>query len=59
MAGVSTSTVPLSIRKLQSDGGFNHPIRSLGYLAAGTFEPGGELDELLAFTYAEHRRDLA
>src|SRR6266568_754685 len=35
------------------------PIRSLDDLAADTFESDAELAEFLAFTYAEHHRDLA
>lgn len=34
------------------------PIRSLDELAADTFESDEELQEFLAFTYAERRRDL-
>jgi hypothetical protein len=35
------------------------PIRSLDELAADTFESDAELEEFLAFTYAERHRDLA
>lgn len=35
------------------------PIRSLDDLAADTFESEEELEEFLAFTYAERHRDLA
>ncbi|WP_045875868.1 hypothetical protein [Pseudofrankia sp. DC12] len=35
------------------------PIRSLDDLAADTFDSDEELDEFLAFTYAERRRDVA
>jgi hypothetical protein len=35
------------------------PIRSLDNLAADTFESDDELEEFLAFTYAERHRDLA
>jgi hypothetical protein len=35
------------------------PIRSLDDLAADTFESDDELEEFLAFTYAERHRDLA
>jgi len=35
------------------------PIRSLDDLAADTFESDEELEEFLAFTYAERHRDLA
>jgi hypothetical protein len=35
------------------------PIRSLDELAADTFESDVELEEFLAFTYAERHRDLA
>ena len=34
------------------------PIRSLDELAADTFESDEEVEEFLAFTYAERRRDL-
>ena len=34
------------------------PIRSLDDLAADTFESDEELEEFLAFTYAERRRDI-
>lgn len=36
-----------------------HPIRSLDDLTADTFESDEELEEFLAFTYAERHRDLA
>jgi hypothetical protein len=35
------------------------PIRSLDDLAAHTFESDEELEEFLAFTYAERHRDVA
>jgi hypothetical protein len=35
------------------------PVRSLDDLAADTFESDEELEEFLAFTYAERHRDLA
>jgi hypothetical protein len=35
------------------------PIRSLKDLTAGTFESDEELEDFLAFTYAERHRDLA
>ena len=35
------------------------PIRSLEDLTADTFESDEELDDFLAFTYAERHRDLA
>jgi len=35
------------------------PIKSLDDLMAGTFESDQELEEFLAFTYAERRRDLS
>ena len=35
------------------------PIRSLDELAADTFESDEEVEEFLAFTYAERHRDLA
>jgi hypothetical protein len=35
------------------------PIRSLDDLAPDTFESDDELEEFLAFTYAERHRDLA
>jgi hypothetical protein len=34
------------------------PIRSLDDLTADTFESDEELDEFLAFTYAERHRDI-
>jgi len=34
------------------------PIQSMDELRADTFESDEELDEFLAFTYAERRRDL-
>ncbi|MGW2635658.1 hypothetical protein [Streptomyces sp. NPDC001348] len=35
------------------------PIRSLDDLSADTFESDQELEEFLAFTYAERHRDVA
>jgi len=35
------------------------PIRSLDDLAADTFESDAELDDFLAFTYAERHRELS
>jgi len=35
------------------------PVESLDDLAADTFESDQELEEFLAFTYAERHRDLA
>ncbi len=35
------------------------PLRSLDELAADTFESDQEMEEFLAFTYAERHRDLA
>jgi hypothetical protein len=35
------------------------PIQSLDDLMADTFESDEELEDFLAFTYAEHHRDLA
>ena len=35
------------------------PIRSLDDLAADTFESDKQLEEFLAFTYAERHRDMA
>jgi hypothetical protein len=35
------------------------PIHSLDELAADTFESDEELEEFLAFTYAERHRDVA
>jgi hypothetical protein len=35
------------------------PIRSVDDLAADTFESDEELEDFLAFTYAERHRDLA
>lgn len=37
----------------------SRPLRSLDELAADTFESDQELEEFLAFTYAERHRDLA
>lgn len=36
-----------------------HPQGSLDNLAADTFDSDEELDEFLAFAYAERRRDVA
>ncbi len=37
----------------------SRPLRSLDELTADTFETDQELEEFLAFTYAERHRDLA
>jgi hypothetical protein len=37
----------------------SRPVQSLDELAADTFESDRELEEFLAFTYAERHRDLA
>lgn len=34
------------------------PVRAVGELAADVFESDKELEEFLAFTYSERRRDL-
>jgi hypothetical protein len=55
----SFSTHPsLSIEQLLAAKN-TQPIRSLDELAADTFESDQELEEFLAFTYAERHRDLA
>jgi hypothetical protein len=48
----------LSVTQLLAAKG-TRPIRSLDELAADTFESDEELEEFLAFTYAERHRDLA
>lgn len=48
----------LSVAQLLAAKG-TRPIRSLDELAADTFESDEELEEFLAFTYAERHRDLA
>ena len=47
----------LSVTQLLAAKG-TRPIRSLDELAADTFESDEELEEFLAFTYAERHRDL-
>ncbi|MEX5711940.1 hypothetical protein AB1484_27505 [Parafrankia sp. FMc6] len=49
---------PVTVEELLAAKG-TQPIRSLDDLAADTFDSDGELDEFLAFTYAERRRDVA
>ncbi|MET7294837.1 hypothetical protein ABZS79_22360 [Streptomyces griseoloalbus] len=48
----------LSVEELLA-GKNTQPIRSLDDLAADTFESDEELEEFLAFTYAERHRDVA
>jgi hypothetical protein len=48
----------LSVTQLLAAKG-TRPIRSLDELAADTFESDEELEEFLAFTYAERHRDSA
>ncbi|MEU2878357.1 MULTISPECIES: hypothetical protein [unclassified Streptomyces] len=48
----------LSVEKLLAAKN-TQPIRSLDDLAADTFESDEELEEFLAFTYAERHRDIA
>lgn len=48
----------LSVAQLLSSR-HTQPIRSVDELAAETFESDEELDDFLAFTYAERHRDLA
>lgn len=48
----------LSVEEMLTAKG-TQPIRSLDDLAADTFESDEELEEFLAFTYAERHRDAA
>lgn len=48
----------VSVEKLLAAKG-TQPIRSMDDLVADTFQSSEELDEFLAFTYAERHRDLA
>jgi hypothetical protein len=58
-SSADTSTRPLlSVEQLLAAKAVR-PIRSLDEFAADTFESDEELEEFLAFTYAERHRDLA
>jgi hypothetical protein len=57
-AGKAAARPGLSVTQLLAAKG-TRPIRSLDELAADTFESDEELEEFLAFTYAERHRDLA
>ncbi len=57
-AGKAAPRPSVSVRQLLAAKAAR-PIRSLGELAADTFESDEELEEFLAFTYAERHRDLA
>ena len=57
-AGKAASRPSVSAAQLLTAKG-TRPIRSLDELAADTFESDEELEEFLAFTYAERHRDLA
>lgn len=57
-ASISAGHPTLSIEQLLATKN-TQPIRSLDELAADTFESDQELEEFLAFTYAERHRDLA
>jgi hypothetical protein len=58
-AGKAAARCPgLSVTQLVAAKG-TRPIRSLDEIAADTFESDEELEEFLAFTYAERHRDLA
>jgi hypothetical protein len=57
-AGKAAACPGLSVTQLLAAKG-TRPIRSLDELAADTFESDEELEEFLAFTYAERHRDLA
>lgn len=57
-AGKAEGRPSLSVKQLLAGKG-TRPIRSLDELAADTFESDAELEEFLAFTYAERHRDLA
>ncbi|WP_261570744.1 hypothetical protein [Frankia gtarii] len=49
---------PATVEELLNARG-TQPIRSPDDLAADTFDSDEELDEFLAFAYAERRRDVA
>ena len=57
-AGKAAGRPRLSVAQLLAAKGIR-PIRSLDELAADTFESDEELEEFLAFSYAEHHHDLA
>jgi hypothetical protein len=58
-SSAGTSVQPrLSVEQLLA-AKHTHPIRFLDDLAADTFESDEELEQFLAFTYAERHRDLA
>ncbi len=62
-SGADDSALPparpsVSVEELLAAKG-TQPIRSLDDLAADTFESDEELEEFLAFTYAERHRDIA
>jgi hypothetical protein len=57
-AGNAAARPSLPVTQLLAAKG-TRPIRSLDELAADTFESDEELEEFLAFTYAERHRDLA
>ncbi|MFZ0188875.1 MAG: hypothetical protein WAL72_18235 [Streptosporangiaceae bacterium] len=57
-AGKVATRPSLSVTQLLAAKG-TRPIRFLSELAADTFESDEELEEFLAFTYAERHRDLA
>jgi len=56
-AGKAAARPSRSVTQLLAAKGIR-PIRSLDELAADTFESDEELEEFLAFTYAERHRDL-
>ena len=56
-AGKTAARLSLPVPPLLAAKG-TRPIRSLDELAADTFESDEEVQEFLAFTYAERRRDL-
>ena len=56
-AGKAAPRPGLSVTQLLAAKG-TRPIRSLDELAADTFESDEEVEEFLAFTYAERHRDL-
>jgi hypothetical protein len=57
-AGKTAARPGLSVTQLLAAKG-TWPISSLDELAADTFESDEEVEEFLAFTYAERHRDLA
>ena len=56
-AGKTAARPSLSVPQLLAANG-TRPIRSLDELAADTFESDEEVEEFLALTCAERRRDL-